>query len=133
MDSKQDPNRRSDDFQLVWKDIGFTAFPGTEDEKVIISNVSGTLSSGSLMAFLGPSGAGKTTLLETIIGKRTVGNRGVVEVRSNSDATSQINVAIIQQKDTLFNLLTVRESILFSVKLLISKKVGLKILKSYDS
>ena len=77
------------------------------------------------MAFLGPSGAGKTTLLETIIGKRTVGNRGVVEVRSNSDATSQINVAIIQQKDTLFNLLTVRESILFSVKLLISKKVGL--------
>lgn len=34
-----------------------------------------------------------------------------------------INVAYIPQKDTLFNLLTVRESILFSTKMQISKKL----------
>lgn len=57
MDSES--NSEGNDFQLVWKDIRFTAFAGTEFEKVIINNVSGTLQSGTLMAFLGPSGSGE--------------------------------------------------------------------------
>ena len=63
--------------------------------------------------------------MESIIGKRRVGNTGTVEVRRNSDRDDGhlINVAYIPQKDILFNLLTVRESILFSTKMLISKKI----------
>ena len=54
-----------------------------------------------------------------------MGNAGTVEVRMNSDRNDGhlINVAYIPQKDTLFGLLTVRESILFSTKMLISKKI----------
>ena len=52
-----------DNFTLIWKGIKFTAFAGTDHEKVIIKNVNGVLQSGTLMAFLGPSGAGELKIL----------------------------------------------------------------------
>ena len=63
MDTKLSFNLNDDNFQLLWKNIKFTAFPGTKDEKIIINNVNGTLQSGQLMEFLGPSGSGLNSLL----------------------------------------------------------------------
>lgn len=70
------------------------------------------------------STTGKSTVLECIIGKRQAGKTGLVEVRSNDSLdTAKINVAFIPQKDNLLHLLTARESILFSTKIQISKKI----------
>ena len=47
-----------------------------------------------------------------------------MEIRINDEHNiAKINVAFIPQKDNLLNLLTVRESILFSIKIQISKKI----------
>lgn len=58
---------RENDFQLVWKDIKFVVRPGAQNEKIIINNVSGSLRSGELMAFLGPSGSGQYSRLSKMI------------------------------------------------------------------
>lgn len=124
MQSKLSSKIEGNNFQLVWRDVKFTARSGTKDERVIVNNVCGTIQSGQIMAFLGPSGSGKTTVLECIIGKRKIGFTGQVEVRLNENYDSEkVNVAFIPQKDHLLNQLTVRESILFSTKIQISKKI----------
>ena len=142
------------EFQVIWKHVTFTAYPGTKQERVIIQDVSGHLQSGRLMAFLGPSGSGKSTLLECIVKKRRTGVQGSVQIRTSqadigNDSTidannnlstealvaygvpnskqtknnSLINMSFIPQKDDLFDLLTVRESILFATRLQIAKKL----------
>ena len=67
---------------------------------------------------MGPSGAGKTTLLEILAGKLSPSSPAVY--LNGSIATSlqlQKLTGYVTQKDTLFPLLTVKETLLFSAKL----------------
>lgn len=56
---------------------------------------------------------GKSTLLECLIGKRQIGLSGQVTVRNYN----RIKIAYIPQQDVFFNVLTVREAMLFASKM----------------
>ena len=102
-------------FELVWKDLGFKA-----GKKVILRGCSGWLRSGEMLALMGPSGAGKSTLLECLIGKRVSGRSGEVFVRGSR--IDDVKVAFIPQEDNYFDVLTVKECVMFASKFMNSTK-----------
>ncbi|MCD7456169.1 ATP-binding cassette sub- G member 5 [Datura stramonium] len=84
----------------------------------VLKDVSCRAKSGEILAIVGPSGAGKSTFLEVLAGK--------IEPQSGSIFVNQKAVdkarfkkisGYVTQKDTLFPLLTVEETLSFSAKL----------------
>ncbi|KAJ6733668.1 ABC TRANSPORTER G FAMILY MEMBER 28 [Salix koriyanagi] len=71
-----------------------------------------------ILAIVGPSGAGKSSLLEILAGKLTPQN-GSIFVNQNPINRAQFKKAsgYVTQKDNLFPLLTVEETLMFSAKL----------------
>lgn len=71
-----------------------------------------------IMAIVGPSGAGKSSLLEILAGKLTP-QSGSIFVNQNPVDKAQFKKTsgYVTQKDTLFPLLTVEETLMFSAKL----------------
>uniref|UniRef100_A0A3N7FCQ7 ABC transporter domain-containing protein n=2 Tax=Populus trichocarpa TaxID=3694 RepID=A0A3N7FCQ7_POPTR len=71
-----------------------------------------------ILAIVGPSGAGKSSLLEVLAGKLTP-QSGSIFVNQNPINKAQFKKAsgYVTQKDTLFPLLTVEETLMFSAKL----------------
>jgi ABC-2 type transport system ATP-binding protein len=64
-----------------------------------VSDVSFTLSKGTILGVLGPNGAGKSTLLETILGLRKK-NSGIVKIFENKLLTKVIKKKIGYQLQT---------------------------------
>lgn len=102
-------------FELVWQDLGFKV-----GSKTILENSYGWLRSGQMLALMGPSGAGKSTLLECLIGKRVSSRSGEVFIRGCS--LSSAKIAFIPQEDNYFDVLTVRESVMFASKFMNSTR-----------
>jgi len=77
-----------------------------------------TVSKGEYTVVLGPTGAGKTVLLESIAGLHTV-HRGEI-LLDGKDVTSTVpeerGASIVYQDYTLFPHLTVKENIIFGLK-----------------
>lgn len=71
-----------------------------------------------ILAIVGPSGAGKSSLLEILAGKLTPQN-GTIFVNQNPIDKARFKKisGYVTQKDTLFPLLTVEETLMFSAKL----------------
>ncbi|KAH7520947.1 ABC transporter G family member 5 [Ziziphus jujuba] len=71
-----------------------------------------------ILAIVGPSGAGKSSLLEILAGKLTP-QSGSIFVNEKPVDKAQFNKTsgYVTQKDTLFPLLTVEETLMFSAKL----------------
>ncbi|XP_011022930.1 PREDICTED: ABC transporter G family member 5-like [Populus euphratica] len=71
-----------------------------------------------ILAIVGPSGAGKSSLLEVLAGKLTP-QSGSIIVNQNPINKAQFKKfsGYVTQKDTLFPLLTVEETLMFSAKL----------------
>ncbi|KAB1210548.1 ABC transporter G family member 5 [Morella rubra] len=71
-----------------------------------------------ILAIVGPSGAGKSSLLEILAGKVTPQNGSIFVNQLPIDkARFKKESGYVTQKDTLFPLLTVEETLLFSAKL----------------
>ncbi|KAK6924272.1 ABC-2 type transporter [Dillenia turbinata] len=71
-----------------------------------------------ILAIVGPSGAGKSSLLEIIAGKRTPQTASIfVDQKPMEKARFKKISGYVTQKDTLFPLLTVEETLMFSAKL----------------
>ncbi|XP_052196300.1 ABC transporter G family member 5 [Diospyros lotus] len=71
-----------------------------------------------ILAIVGPSGAGKSSLLEILAGKLTPQSASIfVNQKPVDKARFQKISGYVTQKDTLFPLLTVEESLMFSAKL----------------
>lgn len=122
-------NKIEEDLQIIWENITMTAEISEgklcnkkKYKKNILSNVSGSISSGEALAILGASGAGKTTLLNflshkiestslTVTGKVTV-NSEQLDNESFSALTSYV-----MQDDLLEGYLTPREILLYTAKL----------------
>uniref|UniRef100_A0A803NBV3 ABC transporter domain-containing protein n=1 Tax=Chenopodium quinoa TaxID=63459 RepID=A0A803NBV3_CHEQI len=70
------------------------------------------------LAIVGPSGAGKSSLLEILAGKLTP-QAGSILINGNVTETANFNKisGFVTQKDMLFPLLTVEETLMFSAKL----------------
>ncbi|KAF5379148.1 hypothetical protein D9615_006042 [Tricholomella constricta] len=102
-----------------WQQINYTVPISGEDDRKLLSDVTGYVAPGKLTALMGESGAGKTTLLN-VLAQRV--DTGVVsgDMFVNGQALPrdfQSQTGYCQQMDTHMPTATVREALLFSAKL----------------
>ncbi|DBA04319.1 TPA: hypothetical protein N0F65_002081 [Lagenidium giganteum] len=90
------------------------------EERVILQDISGRVERGCVLGLLGPSGSGKTSLLNALAavenGHSVYSGEVLVDGKKASKRYRQI-AAYVQQDDTLFSTLTVRECIQYSAQL----------------
>lgn len=118
---------------LTWRDLSFsvplkgrakkTAAGKTETSKQILSNISGSVRSGQMLAVMGSSGAGKTSLLNLLAGRVTTskGAKALGSVMVNAEprdyATFRKQSAYVLQDDDMFAELTVHEQVSYAATL----------------
>ncbi|KAK7410899.1 hypothetical protein VNO78_02104 [Psophocarpus tetragonolobus] len=84
----------------------------------VLKDVNCIAKAGEILAIVGPSGAGKSSLLEILAGKSSPQSGSILVNQEPVDkAQFKKFSGYVTQKDTLFPLLTVEETILFSAKL----------------
>ncbi|CAL9168458.1 ABC transporter G family member 5-like [Musa acuminata AAA Group] len=85
----------------------------------VLQNVSCCAKPSEILAIVGPSGAGKSTLLEILAGKISPSTPPTILINQRPVDKSNFRriSGYVTQKDTLFPLLTVRETLMFSARL----------------
>ncbi|KAL2342908.1 hypothetical protein Fmac_004193 [Flemingia macrophylla] len=84
----------------------------------VLKNVSFQAKPWEILAIVGPSGAGKSSLLEILAGKHSPQSGTVLLNHKPVDKAQFRKLSgYVTQKDTLFSLLTVEETLMFSAKL----------------
>ncbi|RLN92146.1 hypothetical protein BBJ28_00019387, partial [Nothophytophthora sp. Chile5] len=113
-------------FTLQWRNLSLKAevkHPQTKkvEEKVILSNVSGSARPGELLVIMGPSGAGKSSLLDCISG-RNPAVEGEITLNGQpwSNATKRL-ASYVMQDDLFYQTITVKEHLVFQAKLRMGK------------
>jgi ABC-type multidrug transport system fused ATPase/permease subunit len=107
---------------LQFEDISYT-LPG----RSILSNVTGQVKSGQLLAIMGASGAGKSTFLDILARKNKrglVGGRITVNGREVGEEEYRKVVGFVDQEDTLMSTLTVYETVLYSALLRLPREMS---------
>lgn len=107
--------------------IGYTVKPASlpfvgkpQAPKTILQGTSAVVSSGEVLAIVGPSGAGKTTLLNAITFTKGAGvPEGVIQLNgSKLDKTTYFaSCAYVPREDTLWAMLTARQHLVLSYQL----------------
>jgi len=95
-------------------------FKGATVDKDLLKDISGSVTSGHVLAILGPSGAGKTTLLNMLTLEKKGGVPvGRIKVNGKPFTISKYNeiAAYVEQFDTLWASLTVREHLKYAMEL----------------
>jgi ATP-binding cassette subfamily G (WHITE) protein 2 len=113
---------------LSWRDLVYEVpLKKEKTTKRILHGVSGHVSSGQMIALLGPSGAGKTTMLD-ILARRAKGGNVTGELLMNGhpidDGVFRRVSAYVQQEDIMHGYLTVRETIRFNALLRLPSTVS---------
>uniref|UniRef100_A0A803QHE6 ABC transporter domain-containing protein n=1 Tax=Cannabis sativa TaxID=3483 RepID=A0A803QHE6_CANSA len=88
--------------------------------KLILKSINCEAKGGELTAIAGPSGAGKTTLLEALAGKisaNEISGKVLVNDKPMEIKSFKRISAFVKQVDTLFPLLTVEETLMYSALL----------------
>ena len=110
---------RLEPLNIRFSDLGLVV--GNRDqEKTILTGVSGTFTSGKLIAIMGPSGAGKSTFLNVLCGKAYYGKTtGKVAINGEETDLSSMrsSFGFVPQDDIVFPDLTVEENIRFQAAL----------------
>ena len=108
---------------FIWKDINIKLNKKkVEDQKALLTNLSGRVKGGECLAILGSSGAGKTTLLNFLSRKietSTLISTGSITLNGkevNDDEFSKLS-AYVMQDDILESCMTPSEILLFTAKL----------------
>ena len=126
------PSRRATSrISLTWTDLVYEAqVPKTKEApsgvKKILQSVTGHVSSGQMLAILGPSGAGKTTMLDILASRQkggTVKGELLMNGQPINDGVFRRVSAYVQQEDILHSYLTVRETIRYAARLRTSSEV----------
>ncbi|KAM3548451.1 hypothetical protein ARSEF4850_009407 [Beauveria asiatica] len=97
----------------------------------ILSQSSGFVRPGEMLAIMGPSGSGKTTLLNTLAhriaaaGSTTTGDILVNGQPANLKAIRDLS-AYVEQEDSLIGSLTVKETMIFAARLALPSKTSKK-------
>ena len=108
---------------LQFSNISYTIPSG----KTVLSDVSGTVKSGQLMAIMGPSGAGKSTLLDILARRQKRGavqGSTLVNGRIVTDSEFKRVVGFVDQEDVLMSTLTVYETVLYSALLRLPREMS---------
>ncbi|KAI4741755.1 putative ABC transporter [Aureobasidium sp. EXF-12298] len=110
---------------LSWSNITLTVEDRSiKQPKDLVSNVSGRIKAGEVLALMGPSGSGKTTLLNVLAG-RVSPTRGTVLVDDTRVSAPEYKklTSFVEQEDTLVGSLTVRETLDFAARLALPNSV----------
>ena len=94
--------------------------------KQILYNISGTINSGEFVALMGPSGAGKSTLLN-VLGLRFEGvysGKVLINNKIRTKSTKR-KIGYVLQNDILLENLTVFETLQFTAKMRLPKKMSM--------
>ncbi|XP_042513693.1 ABC transporter G family member 5-like [Macadamia integrifolia] len=92
--------------------------PETKEFRHVLKNVTCRAKPWEILAIVGPSGAGKSTLLEILAGRLTPQTGSFLANQKPIDKPHFKKISgYVTQRDTLFPLLTVEETLLFSAKL----------------
>ncbi|KAK9385170.1 P-loop containing nucleoside triphosphate hydrolase protein [Lipomyces mesembrius] len=92
----------------------------TSSDRTILSDISGCVPRGNMLAVLGPSGSGKTSLLDILANRSTISVDGRIWLDGTTprdDKQIRNRVRYVQQEDALIGALTVRETLLFAARL----------------
>ena len=90
------------------------------NHKVVLKNVTGEFFHSQLIAIMGPSGCGKSTFLNTLSGRAYYGHKkGVMQINHKDDTllNHRKSVGFVPQEDTVFDMLTVYENLMYSCEL----------------
>lgn len=114
----------SNDVALTFSDINYNV-----GGKTILSNISGFVEPGQMLAVMGPSGAGKSSLLDILSRKH---KRGVISgkilINGSSPTRKQFKriTGFVDQDDSLMGTLTVRETLTYAALMRLPRKMPLK-------
>ncbi|KAH6600051.1 hypothetical protein BASA50_002640 [Batrachochytrium salamandrivorans] len=108
------PVIEQDGMSVQFKDISYSV-----GSQTIISDISGFVEPGSMLAIIGPSGAGKSTFLDILAGKAKTGTvKGTITVGNDlSRSTLRRLSGFVDQEDVFISTMTVREALEFSAAL----------------
>ncbi|KAL7415076.1 P-loop containing nucleoside triphosphate hydrolase protein [Mrakia frigida] len=92
-------------------------------EKKLINDVSIKVKAGELLAIMGPSGAGKSTLLDLMSTRKTFAPEGSMSLNGSPlSPKDMLKISsFVEQEDALLGVLTVRETIAYSLRLSLPK------------
>jgi ABC-type multidrug transport system ATPase subunit len=100
--------------------------------KPILSNISGFVEPGQLLAIMGPSGAGKSSLLDILSRKHKRGvTSGQVFLNGSIPSRRQFKkmTGFVDQDDSLMGTLTVRETLTYAALMRLPRSMPLKLKK----
>ncbi|KAG9038328.1 hypothetical protein FRB95_001740 [Tulasnella sp. JGI-2019a] len=115
---KESENKFQPGKTLTWKDVHYTV-PVPGGTRRLLSDVTGYVKSGQLVALMGASGAGKTTLLDVLAQRKNIGViGGEILLEGGTLSTSFAReTAYAEQMDVHEPTTTVREAMRFSAYL----------------
>lgn len=100
------------------------------NNKAILTDITGSVSPGQVMAILGSSGAGKSTFLDILARKdkrgRVTGRLHINGSEIDDDALYRRVIGFVDQEDTLMPTLTVYETVLYSAVLRLPREMSLE-------
>ncbi|XP_030556016.1 ABC transporter G family member 21 [Drosophila novamexicana] len=88
-----------------------------QNERKILSDVSGLVSPGEVLAIMGPSGSGKTTLLDCLSGQRHFDSGSVYLNREPLSKRWRRKIGYVLQEEIFFTQLTLRETVMYTALL----------------
>jgi ABC-type multidrug transport system ATPase subunit len=107
--------------RLAFERLHYTVpVKGSAVAKALLTDIKGEVTSGHVLAILGPSGAGKTTLLNMLTLQQSGGTpTGYINVNGEPLTTALYDrtCAYVEQTDTLWASLTVREHLAYATSL----------------
>mmetsp|Transcript_32661 Transcript_32661/g.74638 ORF Transcript_32661/g.74638 Transcript_32661/m.74638 type:complete len:621 (-) Transcript_32661:120-1982(-) len=106
----------TDKFAVSWKNLSYIV-QTKKGDKTILSQASGHILPGQLVALMGPSGSGKTTLLDLVADRIKSGKvQGEILVGNKPREAESCRkiVSYVMSEDALFSAFTVRETLKYT-------------------
>eukprot|EP01096_Ripella_sp_DP13-Kostka_P011308 TRINITY_DN4539_c2_g1_i1.p1 TRINITY_DN4539_c2_g1~~TRINITY_DN4539_c2_g1_i1.p1 ORF type:complete len:634 (+),score=226.16 TRINITY_DN4539_c2_g1_i1:66-1967(+) len=109
----------SEPIGLSFHNVGYSIDLGKKGHKQILSEISGIVPAGSLLAIMGPSGAGKSSLLDLLAARNKDGAvEGHILFNGRPQSPSILQkTAYVMQDDALLGNLTPRETLHYALRL----------------
>ncbi|KAI3984064.1 hypothetical protein MKX01_035191 [Papaver californicum] len=115
---QQQQQRQHDQVEAAGEGVKMSRPETVSSTKQVLKDVNCHAKPWEILAIVGPSGAGKSTLLEVLAGRLTPQTLSIFVDQKPFDRAQFKKISgYVTQKDTLFPLLTVEETLMFSAEL----------------